>query len=183
VANLPSGKKMGVVWSYCCGEEGSDEYGDASERTRLISDHSPQQTFIPDLIQEDGRIPPFSTSLPKVNDELNDLQNIQHEIAGNVIDISAIDHLPVIEQNDFLEKATIYEKRISQVGARLAAKHARHSGMAEAPDGDIIKTLSEDPIVQEDLELITEIAMRSEAETDQFKIKHEDDLVTVFGER
>jgi len=172
---------MGVIWSYCCGEENDNEYGDAGERTRLISDHSPQQTHIPEFIQDHGRIPPFSSSVPKVNDEQNALQNIQHDIAGNVIDISAIDHLPVIEQNDYVEKSAIYEKRLSSVGARLAAKHARPSTMADTPEGDIEKALSEEPIVQEDLELITEIALRAEKESNQFKITHQDDLIAIFG--
>ena len=30
------------------------------------SDHSPQQTHIPEFIQDHGRIPPFSSSVPKV---------------------------------------------------------------------------------------------------------------------
>ena len=39
---------------------------------------------------------------------------------------------------------------------------------------DVTKTLSEEPIQQEDLELITEMAMRAEKECAHFKIKHEE---------
>jgi len=174
---------MGGILSWCCGTETDSEYGDSGERTRLLSDHSPQQTLIPELIQDHGRNLPFSSSLPKVNDEQNALQNIQHDIAANVIDISAIDHLPVVEQNDYIEKSTIYGKRLAEVGAKLAAKHARPSGMAETPGGDVEKVLSEEPIQQEDLGLITEIAMRAEKESYEFRITHQDDLVANFGER
>jgi len=172
---------MGGVLSWCCGEDTDSELGDVNERTRLISDHSPQQTHIPELIQDQARNLPFSCSLPKVNEETKALQNILQDAAGNVIDIGAIDHLPVLEQNDYIERSALYGKRLTAVGASLAARHARpvHTANTE----DVTKTLSEEPIQQEDLELITEMAMRAEKECAHFKIKHEEDLVVSFGER
>jgi len=174
---------MGGVLSCCCGEDNNSEYGDVGERTRLISDHSPQQTHIPELIQDQGRNLPFANSVPKVNDEQNALQNILQEAASNVIDISAIDQLPAIEQNDYVEKSAAYGKRLAAVGARLAVKHARTTGMADQTGEELTRTLSEEPIQQEDLALITEIAMRAEKESSEFKIKHQEDLVVTFGDR
>ncbi|XP_023338155.1 uncharacterized protein LOC111708883 [Eurytemora carolleeae] len=172
---------MGGFLSSCCGDNDGSESGDEGERTRLISENSPQQTYIPELIHDQGRNLPFSTSLPKVNDEQNALQNILQDTAASVIDISAIDHQHVVEQADYQEKSALYGKRLSSVGVRLAAKHARPMGMVDT-QGDILKDLSEEPIEQEDLELITEIALIAEKKVSEFKIEHQEDLVVNFGD-
>jgi len=169
--------------SYCCGSDTDSELGDAGERTRLISDHSPQQTLIPELIQDNGRNLPYPSSLPKVNDEQNALKNIQQALAVDVIDISAIDHMPAIEHNDYVEKSTLYSKRLANVGAALATKHARPVAVVETPASDVNKVVTEEPIQQEDLALITEVALRAEKEISEFKIEHQEDLVANFGER
>jgi len=173
---------MGAILSYCCGGDDDSQNGDMGERTRLLSEHSPVQTHIPELMHDAGRNMPYGTSLPKQNEEQNLLQQIQKEIAANVIDISAIDHLPVLEQNDIVEKATLYSKRLAAVGSRLAAAHSKTLGMADTAPQDVNKELTDLPIKQEDLELITEIAMRAEKEMEDFKINHESDLVVEFGD-
>eukprot|EP00088_Acartia_fossae_P029958 TRINITY_DN3089_c0_g2_i7.p1 TRINITY_DN3089_c0_g2~~TRINITY_DN3089_c0_g2_i7.p1 ORF type:complete len:181 (-),score=52.61 TRINITY_DN3089_c0_g2_i7:603-1145(-) len=172
---------MGGLLS-CCGDENDSENGDYGERTRLLSEHSPSQTHVPELLHDSVRNMPFSSSLPKVNEEQNALQQIQKDIAANVIDISAIDHEHVLESNDIVEKSAIYTKRLTSVGSRLAAKHTKSLGLADVPAADVNRELSDLPIKQEDLELITEIAMRAEKEIEEFKIKHENDLVVEFGD-
>jgi len=173
---------MGGLLSSCCGDDNDSENGDMGERTRLLSEHSPSQTYVPESMHDSGRNLPYSTSLPKVNDEQNALQQIQKDIAANVIDISAIDHEHLLEPNDVVEKSALYTKRLTSVGSRLAAKHTKTLGMADIPPADVSKELSDLPIKHEDLELITEIALRAEKEVEEFKIKHENDLVVDFGD-
>jgi len=173
---------MGGLLSACCGDDNDSENGDMGERTRLLSEHNPSQTNVPEQMHESGRNFPYSSSLPKVNDEQKALQQIQKDIAANVIDISAIDHEHLLEPSDVVEKSTLYNKRLAAVGSRLAAKHTKSLGMADVAPQDLMKELSDIPIKQEDLELITEIALRAEKEMEEFKINHESELVVEFGD-
>merc|ERR1719250_179908 len=61
---------------------------------------------------------PFSQSVPKATDEQSALSRILHNTATDIIDISTIENTPGIEQQDYVERAAHYNKRLGAVGGR-----------------------------------------------------------------
>jgi len=48
--------------------------------------------------------------------------------------------------------------------------------------GETLRALGDEPVQQNDLELITEMALRAEKAAAAFRIQHNEDLVVTFGE-
>jgi hypothetical protein len=49
--------------------------------------------------------------------------------------------------------------------------------------GETLRALGDEPVEQNDLELITEMALRAEKAAAAFRIQHNEDLVVTFGVR
>jgi len=177
---------MGSVLSSCCGEDAQSDNGDISERTRLISDQSIQQTQIPEgLHNESGLMPPYSASLPKATDEQSALTRILHDTATNIIDISAIEHMGGLEHHDYVDRAAHYGKKLSAVGGGIVAKNTRtvdkRLGLVEVGGASLEKILAGDPCTVQDMALVNEIASRMEVAMGDVRVEHQEDLVVPFG--
>jgi len=182
---------MGALFSCCCGEE-EDSGSDAGERTRLISDGPGYGgTLVPDGLHCEGRdglgglAQVYSRSVPKEGrDELTALNQILQDTATEIIDIASIEHTQGVEQADYNEKAAHYAKRLAQVGAQLVAKHADPAPlMVEASNAaQLERMMSQEPIAQADMALITEAASRIEEAVASFEVEQTEELVVPFGD-
>ena len=178
---------MGCLLS-CCGGDSDSELGEAGERTRLLpdSDRATVGHGVPDgLHSEHGgaMAGPFSQSVPKATDEQSALSRILHNTATDIIDISTIENTPGIEQQDYVERAAHYNKRLGAVGGRIVAKHAvrRVGGGGELGVAQVERILASEPISHTDLALITEIAMRMDRAVKEMEVENTEELVVPFG--
>ena len=178
---------MGCLLS-CCGGDSDSEAGDAGERTRLLpdSDRSNACHGVPDGLHSEHNSAlagPYSHSLPKATDEQSALSRILHETAAEIIDISALEHTPGLEQQEYLERSAHYSKRLAAVGARLASAHCDKNleivgGVATA---QVDRLLASEPITQTDLAVITEVAARVDRAVKEMEVESLEELVVPFG--
>ena len=177
---------MGCLLS-CCGGDSDSESGDSGERTRLLtdSDRATACHGVTDGLHSDhasALAGPYSQSVPKATDEQSALSRILHDTATEIIDISAIEHTPGLEQQDYVERAAHYSKRLGAVGGRIVAKHC-DKGMAggELGAAQVERVLASEPISQTDLAVITEIAMRMDRAVKEMEVENREELVVPFG--
>jgi len=114
---------MGCIISCCCGSE-DDETGEYGERTRLVSECN-TQTQIPAGLSDDytGYSSNMAHSLPRHNDETTKLTKILTDFAEEIIDISVVDHIETLEQQEINEKLAHYTQKLNIHGSRIVREN------------------------------------------------------------
>ena len=66
---------------------------------------------------------PVAHSLPRQNDENTKLAQILTDFAEQIIDISHVEHVETLEQQEINEKMAYYTQKLNLHGGQIAAKH------------------------------------------------------------
>jgi len=107
---------MGCLLSCCSGTE-EDDNGEYGPNTPLLSDCNTQ---IPTGNSDDYNYTNnMAHSLPRQNDETSKLSKILTDFAEEIIDISVVDHLDTLEQQEVNEKTALYTQKLNANGGRI----------------------------------------------------------------
>ncbi|CAH1397555.1 unnamed protein product [Nezara viridula] len=164
---------MGCSWSSCCGKEES-ELDVADERTRLLNDPVSVSTAIP--VQNEDLLVQGSNSSPKSTDEQSVLNKILQVTATNVIDVAALAP-STIEQNEYLERRSHYNSKLSPVSWQTGIKSQCYLVDIPIPE----KVFNANPISNENALLIKRAASKIKTALSELKVYHSEDLIVPFA--
>uniref|UniRef100_A0A0A9WRN2 Ragulator complex protein LAMTOR1 n=1 Tax=Lygus hesperus TaxID=30085 RepID=A0A0A9WRN2_LYGHE len=168
---------MGCSLSSCCGES-SDQNGEPSERTTLLSDPV-ASSGIEQRIPSDELSGSYCSSVPKKSDEQSVMNKILHETATNVIDVAALGP-HAIEQNEYLERKNFYKIK---VGPHLNLPWL-HTGayhkciLFDIPDPE--RVVASLPIGISDYNLMSKVTGAVSKAMEGLTVNHKEDLIVPF---
>ncbi|KAL7293710.1 hypothetical protein TKK_0012782 [Trichogramma kaykai] len=164
---------MGCCYSFCK-DDGSQQGGEANERTHLLADPVGSNTSIP-RVHSDDYVNQYQNSAPKRTDEQSALNRILHETAANIIDVGALDSHN-LEQHEYIERSRTYIKRIETSGIRVPDLSFCLLKDIPAPE----KVLASATLNPVDKDLIMNFLHNSVLALENVQVEHKEDLVVPF---
>lgn len=160
---------------YSCNEDGSNQTGEANERTHLLVDPVSQSTAI-QRVHSDDFLSRCPNSLPKKTDEQSALNQILQETATNVIDVAALDS-HVLEQHEYLERVKHYAQKL-QGSSHWSIPRRPPCLLIDVPAPE--KLLAAEPLSVANLDLISSAVSKANSGLLELKVEHKEDLVVPF---
>lgn len=172
----------------CCGNSEDETLDDIGERTHLLRADSANRPGSVNNFYNRNRPEQLHGQIITTgahqgqNDEHSSLNKILNTTATKIIDIGLLGQTPgILEQHDVTESSALYQRKLINNGARIAAKHKQNVIAYEDVTNNQVQMLMEESDSVDKI-LISEISKKVELAIAKLEVQEKIPIVVPFGE-